>query len=75
MRIIPGLILGLRVRIFVPGAGGLVRRAGETEGIGCHVGTVPGGETNDRANRIGAKPAGGLPMMIRAASVTVKRWA
>jgi hypothetical protein len=59
----------------VPGAGGLVRRAGETERMCSHVGTGPGSETNDRTNRIGARPAGGQPITIRAASVNVKRWA
>ena len=49
--------------------------AGEAEEIFFHVGSVPGSETNDLAKRIGARPRGGQPIMIRVASVNVKRWA
>jgi len=59
----------------VPRAGGVVRRASEAEEISSHVGSGPGIETNDLANRIGARPMGGQPIMIRAASMNVKRWA
>ena len=59
----------------VPRAGGLMRRAGEAKEILGHVGSGPGVETNDLAKRIGARPRGGKPIMIRAASVNVKRWA
>jgi len=68
-----GELEGLRPA--VPRAGRLVGVSGETERVGDHVSPGPAGKRKDLANRIGARPLGGRPMTIRAASATVKRWA
>ena len=64
-----------RLRPTVPRAGGLVRAAGETERIDDHVSPGPEAGRKDLAKRSGARPLGGRPMTIRAASEIVKRWA
>jgi len=74
----PGIEVGGQVKGLgpaMPSAGGLVRRARETQGMCGHVGTGFASEMKDLANRIGASPVGGLPITIRTASEKVKRCA
>ena len=59
----------------VPSPSRVVKGIAKTERVCDHVSPGPSFGKNDLTKRIGARPLGGLPMTIWAASVIVKRWA